>query len=369
MTDPAAKKGPLNGVRVLEIAGIGPVPFAAMLLADMGAEIVKIDRPVPVVGQELINRGRTSVTLDLKTEGDRAIAADLIAGADILLEGFRPGVMERLGLGPDAMLARNPRLVYGRMTGWGQDGPLASAAGHDVNYIAVTGALMAIGPREGPPAVPLNLVGDYGGGALYLALGVVSAAMAARTTGQGQVVDAAICEGALSLMSVFYQLHQQGQWTLRREANALDGGAPFYGVFECSDGQFVSLGPMEPQFWAEFQARLNLGPEFDARYNPAAWPDLMAQLRELFRTRTRDEWSSLFEGSDVCFGPVLTMAEAPSYPQFQARGSFVPFGDMTVPGAAPRFSGSDNAISAPEQVGDVAQILSRWTRREGEGGA
>ncbi len=362
-----AKEGPLHGVKIVEMAAIGPVPFAAMLMADMGAEIVKIDRPTPVDGHAVINRGRTTVTLDLKTERDRGIAADLIAGADILLEGSRPGVMERLGLGPNEMLTRNPRLVYGRMTGWGQDGPLASSAGHDINYVAVTGALMAMGPREGPPTIPLNLVGDYGGGALYLALGVVSAAVAARSTGRGQVVDSSICEGALSLMSVFYQFNQQGDWPLHRESNSVDGGAPYYGVFECADGHYVTVAPMEPQFWAQFKDRLGLGPEFDARDDRAAWPDLLARLRVLFRTRTRAEWSALLEGTDVCFGPALTMAEAPAYPQFEARKSFVPFGDLTVPGVAPRFSGSNNTVSAPEQPGDAMDILARWTLHRANG--
>lgn len=344
------------------MAAIGPTPFAAMLLADMGAEIVKIDRPSPVPGHEVINRGRTAVTLDLKTPRDQAIAADLIAAADIVIEGFRPGVMERLGLGPEPMRRRNPCLVYGRMTGWGQDGPLAAAAGHDINYIAVTGALMTMGAPDAPPTIPLNLVGDYGGGALYLALGVVSAVLAARETGQGQVVDCAISEGTLSMMSVFYQFHQQGDWSLRRESNSVDGGAPYYGAFECADGLYLTAAPMEPQFWAEFKARLELGAEFDARDDTVAWPDLAARLRTLFRTRTRAEWAVLLEGTDVCFGPALTMADAPDYPQFAARGSFVPFGDLTIPGVAPRFSGSDNRVSPAEHTGAADEILARWRR-------
>jgi alpha-methylacyl-CoA racemase len=362
---PTSGPGPLHGVRVVEMAAIGPVPFAAMLLADMGAQVVKIDRPMPTAGHAVINRGRTVVALDLKTEEDRAVAIDLITAADIVLEGFRPGVMERLGLGPEPMRERNPRLVYGRMTGWGQDGPLARTAGHDINYIAVTGALAAMGPREGPPALPLNLVGDYGGGALYLALGVVAAAMAARTTGCGQVVDSAICEGALSLMSVFYHFNQQGDWPLARESNSVDGGAPYYGAFACADGLFVSVAPMEPQFWSLFKGLLDLDDAFDARDDRAAWPNLVARLRVLFRTRTRDAWCALLEGSDVCFAPVLDMAEAQTYPHLVARNSFVPFEGMTVPGVAPRFSGSTNAISRPERPGAATDILARWREERG----
>jgi len=303
------------------------------------------------------------VRLDLKTETGRAAAADLIAAADIVLEGFRPGVMERLGLGPEAMLARNPALVFGRMTGWGQDGPLAQAAGHDINYIAVTGALAAIGARD-TPAPPLNLLGDYGGGALYLAMGVLAAVLSARQTGRGQVVDAAICEGALSLMSVFYQFHSQGEWRLARESNIVDGGAPFYGVFECADGGHVSVAPMEPQFWALFKDRLELDESWDTRDDPTAWPGLVARLRDLFRTRTRAEWCALLEGTDVCFAPVLDMAEAPAYPQLAARGAFAAFGGMQVPGPAPRFSGTPAALSAPEQIDDAGAVIARWTRRQ-----
>jgi len=347
-------------VRVVEMAAIGPVPFAAMLLADMGAEIVKIDRPTPTEGHAVINRGRTLVPLDLKSNAGREAASALIGAADILLEGFRPGVMERLGLGPEAMLARNRGLVYGRMTGWGQDGPLAHVAGHDINYIAVTGALAAIGPRDAPSSPPLNLVGDYGGGALYLAMGVLAAVLSARQTGHGQVVDAAICEGALSLMSVFYQFQQQGAWRLGRESNSVDGGAPYYGVFECADGAYVSVAPMEPQFWALFKARLGLDDSWDARDDREAWPGLVARLRDLFRTRTRAQWCALIEGSDVCFGPVLTMAEAPVYPQLAARGAFAPFEGMTVPAPAPRFSATPERLSAAETTGDAAAVLARW---------
>ena len=361
MTQSGGIPGPLAGVRVVEMAAIGPVPFAAMLLADMGAEIVKIDRPEPTPGASVINRGRSAVRLDLKSEAGRTAAAALIGAADIVLEGFRPGVMERLRLGPEAMLARNPALVFGRMTGWGQDGPLAHVAGHDINYIAVTGALAAIGPRGAPPSPPLNLVGDYGGGALYLAMGVLAAVLSARQTGQGQVVDAAICEGALSLMSVFYQFHQQGEWRLERESNSVDGGAPYYGVFECADGAYVSAAPMEPQFWALFKAKLGLDESWDTRDDPAAWPELVERLRDLFRTRTQAEWRGLLEGADVCFAPVLSMAQAPAYPQLAARGAFAEFEGMQVPGPAPRFSATPSGMSAPEQIEDAAAVIARWT--------
>lgn len=366
MTAAPRSTGPLAGVRVVEMAAIGPVPFAAMLLADMGADIVKIDRTAPTDGHSVINRGRTTVRLDLKSAEGREAAATMIAGADIVIEGFRPGVMERLGLGPEAMLARNPALVFGRMTGWGQEGPLAHVAGHDINYIAVTGALAAIGQRGAPSSPPLNLVGDYGGGALYLVMGVLAAVLSARQTGRGQVVDAAICEGALSLMSVFYQFSQQGEWRLERESNSVDGGAPWYNVFECADGLHISVAPMEPQFWALFKEKLAFDGSWsallDRRDDPAAWPELLDRLRTLFRTRTRAEWSALLEGSDVCFGPVLTMAEAPHYPQLAARGAFAEFEGMTVPGPAPRFSATPEALAAPEVVADVADVLARWRR-------
>ncbi|WP_374410441.1 CaiB/BaiF CoA transferase family protein [Novosphingobium colocasiae] len=360
---PAA--GVLAGLRVVEMAAIGPVPFAAMLLADMGADVVKIDRPVPTEGQDVINRGRARVALDLKTDAGIAQATALIGAADVLLEGFRPGVMERLGLGPEAMFAHNPALVYGRMTGWGQDGPLAHVAGHDINYIAVSGALATIGPREGPPALPLNLIGDYGGGALYLAMGVLAAVLSARATGRGQVVDAAISEGALSLMSVFYQFQQDGEWQATRESNSVDGGAPFYGAFECADGQFVTVAPMEPQFWALFKQILGLGDAFDRRDDRAAWPAMTAELRSLFRTRTRAEWCALLEGTDVCFAPVLSMAEAPHYPLFARRGSFAPFQGRQVPGPVPRFSQTPSRLSAPERDGSVDDVLARWIATAG----
>lgn len=356
------KSGPLTGLRIVEMAAIGPVPFAAMLLADMGAEIVRVDRPQPVEGHAVINRGRKRVVLDLKTDHGRAEALSLIAAADVLLEGFRPGVMERLGLGPDQVLQQNPALVYGRMTGWGQDGPLAHAAGHDINYIAVSGALAAMGAPDRPPALPLNLVGDYGGGALYLALGVLAAVMSARSTGCGQVVDASITEGALSLMSVFYHFQQVGEWKPERGTNSVDGGAPFYGTFECADGRFVSVAPMEPQFWRLFKEKLGLGEAFDRRDERSAWPAMVSELRALFLTRPSAHWCGLLEGTDVCFAPVLSMTEAMDYPLFVERGSFVPFAGGMVPGVAPRFSVTATHVSAPERDTTTAAVCERWQK-------
>lgn len=357
----APPQGPLAGLRIVEMAAIGPVPFAAMLLADMGAEIVRIDKPVPVEGYAVINRGRSRLAIDLKSAEGKAQAAALIARADVVLEGYRPGVMERLGLGPDVMLESNPALVYGRMTGWGQDGPLARAAGHDINYIAVSGALAAMGARDRPPALPLNLVGDYGGGALYLALGVLAAVLSARATGRGQVVDAAICDGALSLMSVFYHFQQAGEWSQERGRNSVDGGAPFYGAFECADGTFVTVAPMEPQFWALFKDKLGLSEAFDRRDDRSCWPAMVDELRTLFKTRTRAQWCDLLEGTDVCFAPVLTMAEAPAYPVFAERGGFVPFQGAMVPAAAPRFSATQSRVSAPERDETAGDVLERWS--------
>src|SRR5580704_1666192 len=316
--------GPLSGVRIVEFAGIGPGPFACMLLADMGAEVVTLDR----VGarknlKSVAGRGRKVVELDLKDKGAIAQVLDLLASADALIEGFRPGVMERLGLGPDAVLARNPRLVYGRMTGWGQEGPLAQAAGHDINYISVTGALSAIGPRE-RPVPPLNLVGDFGGGALYLVVGVLAAMLEAQKSGKGQVVDAAMCDGAASLMSMFFDMTAMGRWTEGREQNFLDGGAHFYGVYECSCGHFVSIGSIEPQFYALLRQHAGLADaDFDAQMDRKAWPALREKLTEIFKSKTREDWCNLMEGTDVCFAPILTMTEAPGHPHMAAREIFV----------------------------------------------
>jgi alpha-methylacyl-CoA racemase len=352
--------GPLTGVRIVEFAGIGPGPFACMLLADMGAEVVTLDR----VGarknlKSVAGRGRKVVELDLKDKGSIAQVLDLLANADALIEGFRPGVMERLGLGPDVVLAKNPRLVYGRMTGWGQEGPLAQAAGHDINYISVSGALSAIGPKE-KPVPPLNLVGDFGGGALYLVVGVLAALLEAKKSGKGQVVDAAMCDGAASLMSMFFDMMASGRWIEGRESNFLDGGAHFYGVFECACGHFVSIGSIEPQFYALLRQHAGLTEaDFDAQMDRKAWPALKQKLTEVFKSKTREEWCKLMEGTDVCFAPILTMAEAPDHPHMAARKIFVNRHGVTQPAPAPRFSRTPSAIREPENA-DIGELTKAW---------
>ncbi|HVV29850.1 MAG TPA: CaiB/BaiF CoA-transferase family protein, partial [Mycobacteriales bacterium] len=337
--------GPLHGIRLVELAGIGPGPFAAMMLADMGAEIVRVDRTTSGDGHrgmasvDILNRGRRSIAVDLKKPAAVEAVLRLVEQADGLLEGFRPGVTERLGLGPDACLARNPRLVYGRMTGWGQDGPYAPAAGHDINYIALTGALHAIGQAGGPPVPPLNLVGDFGGGGMLLAFGMVCGLLEARGSGQGQVVDAAMVDGAALLMSMTYSLRAAGMWDGERGTNLLDGGAPYYSVYETADGKWVALGANEPQFFAELLRRLGLPAELaDGREDPANWPVLREQLAGAIRSRTRDAWEQELGGTDVCFGPVLSMAEAAGHPHLSARSTFVERDGLTQPAPAPRFS-------------------------------
>lgn len=338
--------GPLNGVRVLEFNGIGPGPFCGMLLSDLGADILRIDRPGGDRGEKthVTRRGRKSVALDLKKPAAREACLRLIETADALFEGFRPGVMERLGLGPDVALARNPRLVYGRMTGWGQDGPLAHAAGHDINYIAMTGALHAIGTAE-RPVPPLNLVGDFGGGALYLALGLLAGLLHARATGEGQVVDAAMSDGAASLMAAAYGHMAGGRWNDAREANGTDGGSPYYGVYKCRDGKFVAIGAIEPQFFAALMDRLGIADfPLDRQLDRAYWPMLRQRLQAVFLTRTRADWMTLMEGSDACFAGVLSLAEAPSHPHHIARGTFVTVDGVVQPGPAPRFSRTPGEI-------------------------
>lgn len=358
--------GPLNGVKVLEFAGIGPGPFCCMLLSDMGADVVRIDRPAGrTMRNDVTARGRRSIALDMKQAEDIEVALQLIAKADILIEGFRPGVMERLGVGPDAAFARNPKLIYGRMTGWGQNGPLAQAAGHDLNYIALSGALYAMGRKDGPPAPPLNLVGDYGGGALYLAMGVLAAYIEAQRSGQGQVVDAAITDGTASLMGVMYGLRASQIWTDEREANLLDGGAHFYDVFETKDAQYVSIAPIEPQFYALLLEKTGLkdDPAFAApQMLKSEWPALKQKLAALVRTKTRDEWTALLEGTDACFAPVLSMAEAPSHPHNTARQAFVEVDGLVQPNAAPKFSRTPGAIQGPaaQPGANNAEILAAW---------
>lgn len=348
--------GPLEGVRVVELAGIGPGPFCAMVLADMGAEVLRVDRPDRVrPGRperpplDLLGRGRRSAAIDLKHPEGAAALLRLVERADVLVEGFRPGVMERLGLGPDVCLERNPRLVYGRMTGWGQEGPLAHAAGHDINYIALAGALHAIGRRGEPPVPPLNLVGDFGGGGLLLAFGIVCALYERERSGRGQVVDAAMVDGAALLMTMFFGMRAAGFWSDERGTNLLDTGAHFYEVYETADGRYVALGPIEPQFYRELLEKLGLAddPAFAAQMDRSRWPELKERLAAIFRTRTREEWCALLEGTDACFAPVLSLEEAPRHPHNVARGTFVEFEGVVQPAPAPRFGRTRPELRRP----------------------
>jgi alpha-methylacyl-CoA racemase len=347
--------GPLAGITVVEIAGIGPGPFCAMMLADMGAEVIRVDRAENVAGgdpasppADLNNRGRRSVGVDLKSPDGVAVVLDLVERADALIEGFRPGVAERLGIGPEECLARNPKLVYGRMTGWGQDGPLAGAAGHDINYIALAGALDPIGRRGEAPVPPLNLVGDYGGGGMLLAFGVVCGVLEAQRSGQGQVVDAAMVDGAAVLMTMTHALRAMGIWNDERGTNMLDTGAHFYNVYETADGQYVSIGSIEPQFYAELLRLTALeGEELPWQHDRQQWPALKERLATIFKTKTRDEWSALMEGTDVCFAPVLSIPEAIEHPHNVDRRTFVEVAGIRQPGPAPRFSRTEPEIASP----------------------
>ena len=359
-------QGPLSGVRVLEFAGIGPGPFAAMLLSDMGAEVVRIDRPGARlgIGDSVLLRGRRPIALDLKDAADAAVARDLAAKAHILIEGFRPGVMERLGLGPDALLQANPALVYGRMTGWGQAGPLAHAAGHDIDYIAISGALHAVGVED-RPVPPLNLVGDFGGGALYLVTGVLAALTHARATGGGQVVDCAMSDGAASLMSMFYAMKAAGVWDDARRMNLLDGGAPFYDTYACSDGLWLAVGAIEPNFFAMMVDILGLPDAAEAKarqFDRADWPARKAQFADRFRTRPRDAWVAAMAAMDTCVAPVLSLAEAPGHPHNVARETFVEVAGVTQPAPAPRFSATPSAVQGPPAApgSATAQVLADW---------
>ena len=362
-----ASGGPLTGLRIVEFAGIGPVPFACMLLSDMGADVVCIERLGATVDKaDFIGRGRSRIAIDLKDAASVEKVSSLCDQADVVLEGFRPGVMERLGLGPEKLCARNERLVYGRMTGWGQTGPLAAAAGYDINYIALSGALAAIGPAEGGPVVPLNLVGDYGGGALYLVVGVLAALLEARRSGRGQVVDAAMCDGAVSLMSIFYSLLAQDKWKTERSSNIIDGAAPFYGTYECADEKFVAVGALEPQFYELLVRGTTLeGVDLTTQNEQAEWRALRYRFAAIFKTRTRDEWTTIFEGTDACFAPVLTMHEAPLHPHFIARDTFVNVQGVTQPAPAPRFSRTvSRAACTPKQPStDIDRQLSEWSTR------
>jgi alpha-methylacyl-CoA racemase len=347
--------GPLEGIRIIEIAGIGPGPFAAMMLADMGAEVLRIERPGgtlahlwPNPATDLLSRGRRCVCVDLKHPDGVALVLDLAERANALFEGFRPGVMERLGLGPEVCLERNPRLVYGRMTGWGQEGPLAQAAGHDINYIALAGALEPIGRRGQPPTPPLNLVGDFGGGGLMLAFGLVCALLECRRSGRGQVVDAAIVDGASALMTVFHGVLHAGYLNMERGTNMLDSGSHFYDVYETADGKYVSVGSFEPQFYAELVRRLDLkGEELPAQMDQTSWPAMKERLARIFKSKTRQEWCALLEGTDACFAPVLSVAEAPDHPHNRARAAFVEMAGVVQPRPAPRFSRTAAEIQRP----------------------
>ncbi len=362
--------GPLQGVKVVELAGIGPGPYCAMLLADLGADVIRVDRAaavpeeMPATGsREIMNRGRRSVGVDLKHPEGRATVLDLVASADALIEGFRPGVTERLGLGPDDCRARNPRLVYGRMTGWGQEGPLAHAAGHDINYVALSGVLSTIGRRDEGPVPPLNLVGDFGGGGLMLAFGVVCGILEARTSGQGQVIDAAMVDGAANLATFIFGMRSMGVWSDERGTNMLDTGAHFYDVYRCADGGYVSIGSIEPQFYALLLQQLELDPAALPRQNDrAAWVQLKQTVADRFATRTRAEWCAVMEGTDVCFAPVLSMEEAPSHPHNVARGTFVEVGGVVQPGPAPRFSRTPGAVArpAPHPGQHTDEVLASW---------
>lgn len=358
--------GPLKGIRIIEIAGIGPGPFCAMMLADMGAEVIRIDR-ISAAGASakwnVLNRNRRSIAVDLKNPEGIELVLKLIEKADALIEGFRPGVMERLGLGPDICFERNPKLIYGRMTGWGQTGTLAHAAGHDINYIALTGALHSIGRRGEGPVPPLNLIGDFGGGGLLLAFGIVCGILEARASGQGQIIDAAMTDGSALLMAMMYGLKSARRWSNERGANLLDSGAHFYDVYECADKKWVAIGSIEPQFYLLLLEKTGIeDADFQSQMDASLWPQLKEKLALVIKTKTRDEWSELMEGSDVCFAPVLDMDEAPHHAHNRERGTLIEVAGVTQPAPAPRFSRtSPETPTAPDTVGQHTQdVLSEW---------
>ncbi|MET8171440.1 CaiB/BaiF CoA transferase family protein [Streptomyces clavifer] len=361
-------RGPLAGVRVVELAGIGPGPFAAMLLADLGADVVRVDRPGGAglgidPAYDLTNRNKRSVLVDLKAEGGADTVLDLVRRADVLIEGYRPGVAERLGVGPAACLERNPQLVYGRMTGWGQDGPLAERAGHDIAYIALTGTLSMIGAPGEPPTVPANLVGDYAGGSLYLVIGVLAALQHARTPGgAGQVVDAAIVDGAAHLATMIHGMLAAGSWQDRRGSNLLDGGCPFYGTYETADGLHMAVGPLEQRFYEQFVTLLGIADKAPDRNDPGRWEELRTVVADRFRTRTRTEWTEVFEGTDACVAPVLSLREAPRHPHLAARSTYVEHGGLIQPAPAPRFSATPASVrSGPALPGaDTEDVATDW---------
>jgi alpha-methylacyl-CoA racemase len=361
--------GPLKGIKVVEFAALGPAPMGAMFLADLGAEVLRIERKrAPGAADELFDpqldilaRSRRVVALDLKSPAARAAALEFIAAADVVIEGLRPGVMERLGLGPEQALAANPRLVYGRMTGWGQHGPLAQAAGHDINYLSLSGALAAIGTAD-KPVVPLNLIADCGGGAMLLALGVLAALVEARTSGRGQVVDAAMTDGSALLMTMIYTFKAMGQWSAQRGDNLLDGGAPFYDTYRCADGKWLSVGAIEPQFYALLIRKTGLTDvDLTRQWQRSDWPAMKARFTALFESRTRDAWCALLEGTDACVAPVLDMDEAPQHPHNRERGTFIEVGGVMQPAPAPRFSRSTpERPRAPTPGADAAASLAAW---------
>jgi alpha-methylacyl-CoA racemase len=371
--------GPLEGVRVVELAGIGPGQFCAMLLADMGAEVIRVDRAA-MVGRDtdrdgndarfnLLARGRRNIAVDLKNPAGVDATLRLIDRADALIEGFRPGVMERLGLGPDLCLARNPKLVYGRMTGWGQDGPIAHTAGHDINYIALSGVLHSIGEAGGAPAIPLNLIGDFGGGALYLAMGVLAGIISARATGRGQVIDCSMVEGSASLMMMMYGALASGAWTEERGRNRTDGGSHFYHVYETKDGEYVSVGSIEPQFYALLLKHTGLeGEALPEQTDRTTWPDMQRRLARIFKEKTRDEWTQIMEQTDICFAPVLRMSEAIGHKHNVHRDSFIEVEGIPQPTPAPRFLGTPTRVQCPPaRVGEHTDaILRDWGFDAGE---
>lgn len=359
--------GPLRGLRVLELAGLGPGPFCAMHLADLGADVVRVDRPQGGIAAvepklDLLNRGKRSIALDLKDPADLETALRLVEKADVLIEGYRPGVAERLGIGPEACFARRPELVYGRMTGWGQEGPRARTAGHDLTYLAVSGVLHGIGRAGGPPQIPLNLLGDFGGGALYLTTGILAALWEAGSSGRGQVVDAAIVDGAAHLATLVSGLRAGGAWRDERGVNLLDSGAPFYDVYATSDGEYMAVAPLEPRFFEEFARKLGLGQEAAAQYDPAAWPALRAAIAERFAGRTREEWTAIFAAGDACAAPVWSLAEAPADPQLAARLTYVEHDGVVQPGPAPRFSRTPAELTRPpaEPGEHSVEVLADW---------
>ncbi len=368
--------GPLNGFKIIEVAGIGPGPFTAMMLSDMGADVIRIDRAGNAVGgdpdappADLLNRGRRSVGLDLKSEAGVSVLLDLVGSADAIIEGFRPGVAERLGFGPDVCLERNPKLVYSRMTGWGQDGPYASTAGHDINYIALGGALAHLGRKGEKPTPPINLVGDFGGGGMLQAFGVVCALLEAQKSGSGQVVDAAMVDGAATLMTMIWSFSAMGIWSDTKGENLLDTGAHFYDTYETSDGKYVSIGSIEPQFYDELLQLTGLedhleakGTELPYQHDKSQWPMLKDALTEIFAGKTRDEWCGIMEGSDVCFAPVLTMSEAAEHPHNVERGTFIEVAGIPQPAPSPRFSRTPGSVQRPPAFAGqhTDEVLADW---------